>query len=183
MCVYVCVLARWHILLLTIYMYMYIYIYVYWLDDKDFSSVDNCTNSETPIGKTAKYRSIQFNKMHLTKPLSKMLSNLVKLVKLNVFTDVSSRKSMYPQREISRNYWAWCPTLVGKKRVPSLVTYLILNQRNYIFTIILIMVAEIYSLSKSSSLSKYTVVYSKVWQKLFFCWKFFYWKYFPCTSP
>ena len=110
--------------------------------------------------------------MYLTKPLSKMLSNLLKLIKLNVFTDVPSRKSMYPQREISRNYWAWCPTLAGKKKrekkIPSLVTYLILNQRNYIFTIILIMVGEIYSLSKSSSLSKYTIVYSKVWQKLFF---------------
>ena len=72
--------------------------------------------------------------------------------------------------------------LVKKKRekkIPSLVTYLILNQRNYIFTIILIMVGEIYSLSKSSSLSKYTVVYSKVWQKLFFVENVFIGSTFP----
>ena len=74
------------------------------------------------------------------------------------------------------------PHLLVKKKerkIPSLVTYLILNQRNYIFTIILIMVGEIYSLSKSSSLSKYTVVYSKVWQKLFFVENVFIGSTFP----
>ena len=116
MCVCVCVLARRYILLLTIFNYIYIYIYTYWLDDQDFSPIDNCTNFEVPIGKTAEYLSIQFNKMHLTKPLSKMLSNLLKLVKLNMVTDVPSRKSMYPQREISRNYWTWCPILAAKKK-------------------------------------------------------------------
>ena len=61
-------------------------------------------NYEKPIGQIALYLSIRFNKMHLTKPLSKMLSNLLKLDKLNVVAGVPLWKSMYPQREISRNY-------------------------------------------------------------------------------
>ena len=34
------------------------------------------------------------------KPPSKVFSKLLKLDKLNLFTDVPSRKSLYPQREI-----------------------------------------------------------------------------------
>ena len=117
-----------------------IYIHIYWLDDKVFSSVSNCTSCGMPIGQVALYLSMQFNKMYLTKPLRKMFSNLPKLDKLDLVADASWRKSLYPQREIPRNYSAWCPTLVGqkkkrkeKKKIPSLVTYLILNQRNCIF--------------------------------------------------
>ena len=133
--------------------------------------------------------------MYLTKPLCKMFSNLLKLDKLNLVTDASWRKSLYPQRQIPRNYWAWCPTLVGEKKKEkkrkekgTFFSYLphLKSEKLYIFIIILIMVAEIYNLSKNSSLSEYGVVYSKlseIWQKLFFCWKFFYWKYFPSTWP
>ena len=59
-----------------------------------------------------------------------------------------------------------------------LVSYLphLKSEKLYIFIIILIMVAEIYNLSKNSSLSKYTVVYSKlskVWEQLTFLLKMF----------
>ena len=130
--------------------------------------------------------------MYLTKPLCKMFSNLLKLDKLNLVTDASWRKSLYPQREIPRNYSAWCPTLVGQKKKKkkrkekdTFFSYLphLKSEKLYIFIIILIMVAEIYNLSKNSSLSEYAIVYSKlskVWQ-FFFCWKCFYWKYFPST--
>ena len=124
--------------------------------------------------------------MYLTKPLCKMFSNLLKLDKLNLVTDASWRKSLYPQREIPRNYSAWCPTLVGQKKKKekkrkekdTFFSYLphLKSEKLYIFIIILIMVAEIYNLSKNSSLSEYAVVYSKlseVWQKLFFLLKMF----------
>ena len=54
-----------------------------------------------------------------------------------------------------------------------LVSYLphLKSEKLYIFIIILIMVVEIYNLSKNSSLSKYTIVYSE--KHLFFLLKMF----------
>ena len=117
-----------------------------------------------------------------------MFSSLLKLDKLNLVTDVPLRKSLYPQREIPRNYWACehdVPHLLVKKKKKkkrkeenTFFSYLphLKSEKLYIFIIILIMVAEIYNLSKNSSLSEYAVVYSKlseVWQKLFFLLKMF----------
>ena len=135
---------------------------------------------------------MQFNKIYLTKPLRKMFSNLLKLDKLNLVTDASWRKSLYPQKQIPRNYWAWCPTLVGEKKKKrkekgTFFSYLphLKSEKLYIFIIILIMVAEIYNLSKNSSLSEYAVVYSKLlkFDNFFFCWQCFYWNFFPSTWP
>ena len=118
-----------------------------------------------------------------------MFSSLLKLDKLNLVTDVPLRKSLYPQREIPRNYWACehdVPHLLVKKKKKekkrkeenTFFSYLphLKSEKLYIFIIILIMVAEIYNLSKNSSLSKYTVVYSKlskVWEQLIFLLKMF----------
>ena len=112
-----------------------------------------------------------------------MFSSLLKLDKLNLVTDVPLRKSLYPQREIPRNYWACehdVPHLLVKKKKKekkrkeenTFFSYLphLKSEKLYIFIIILIMVAEIYNLSKNSSLSEYAVVYSKlskVWQFFF----------------
>ena len=95
-----------------------------------------------------------------------MFSSLLKLDKLNLVTDVPLRKSLYPQREIPRNYWACehdVPHLLAKKKKKekkrkeenTFFSYLphLKSEKLYIFIIILIMVAEIYNLSENSSLS------------------------------
>ena len=54
--------------------------------------------------------------MYLTKPLSKMFSNLVKLDKLNLVTDVPSRKSLYPKGRFSGTTEHDVPHLLVKKK-------------------------------------------------------------------
>ena len=101
-----------------------------------------------------------------------MFSNLLKLDKLNLVTDVPSGKSLYPQREhvsmMSHTCWSKKEKIEKKekkrKEENTFFSYLphLKSEKLYIFIIILIMVAEIYNLSKNSSLNEYAVVYSKL---------------------
>ena len=87
--------------------------------------------------------------MYLTKPLSKMFNNLLKfdkLLSMMPYTCWSKKKGK--KRKDKNTFFSYLPHLKSEKL--------------YIFIIILIMVAEIYNLSKNSSLSEYAVVYSKL---------------------
>ena len=84
--------------------------------------------------------------MHLTKPFSKMLTNFRKLGELNVFTEVRGNLYIHKGR--------------FSRTTEHDVPHVLLKNKKEI--ILLSMVAEKYSLSKNSSMSKYTVVYLKL---------------------
>ena len=68
---------------------------------------------------------MQFNKIYLTKPLRKMFSNLLKLDKLNLVTDASWRKSLYPQRRFPETTEHDVPHLLVKKKEKKRKKYLL----------------------------------------------------------